>query len=284
MKSPMSEKLLIIDGYDKPGRENLGRAGCTLAGTLYERMIRRFLPDAKITILHPADPDEALPTGTALANFDAALWTGSSLTIYHQTPDVTRQVDLARALYAAGTPSFGSCWALQIAALAAGGTCRLNPKGREFGIARKIALTDAGRAHPLYAGKAPVFDGFTSHFDDVESLPADSIHLAGNNITPVQAAIVTHEGTPFWAVQYHPEYDLREVAALTRFRKDGLVDTGYFADSAAADSFITELETLHADPLRKDIAWRLGIDHDVIDPDTRTLEVKNWIANILRQN
>ena len=84
----MSETLLIIDGYDKPGRKNLGAAGCTLAGTLYERMIRRFLPDAKITILHPADPDEALPPSAALTDFDAALWTGSSLTIYHQTPNV----------------------------------------------------------------------------------------------------------------------------------------------------------------------------------------------------
>jgi len=278
----MSEKLLIIDGYDKAGRDNLAKAGCTLAGTLYERMIRRFLPDANISVLHPADPDETLPAGADLSTFDAVLWTGSSLTIYHQTPDVTRQVDLARALYAAGTPSFGSCWALQIAALAAGGTCRLNPRGREFGIARKIALTDAGRAHPLYANKASVFDGFTSHFDDVESLPAGSIHLAGNHITPIQAAIVEHEGTPFWAVQYHPEYDLREVSALTRFRMDGLVETGYFSDHAAANSFVRDLEALHDAPSRKDIAWRLGIDQDVMDADIRTLEVKNWIENILR--
>ena len=279
----MSETLLIIDGYDKAGRENLAKAGCTLAGTLYERMIKRFLPNANITILHPADPDEALPTGTELSIFDAALWTGSSLTIYHQSPDVTRQVDLARVLYAVGTPSFGSCWALQIAALAAGGTCRLNPKGREFGIARKIVLTNEGRSHPLYSSKPTVFDGFTSHFDDVESLPVGSIHLAGNHITPIQAAIVTHEGTPFWAVQYHPEYDLREVAALTRFRMDGLVETGYFSDHAAAKSFVADLETLHADQSRKDIAWQLGIDQDVMDADIRTLEVKNWVENILRQ-
>lgn len=278
----MSEKLLIIDGYDKAGRENLGKAGCTLAGTLYERMIKRFLPDASVTILHPADPDETLPAGAELAAFDAALWTGSSLTIYHQTPDVTRQVELARALYTAGTPSFGSCWALQIAALAAGGTCRLNPKGREFGIARKISLTPEGCGHPLYAGKASVFDGFTSHFDDVESLPSGAIHLAGNNITPIQAAIVTQEGTAFWAVQYHPEYDLAELAALTRFRMDGLLESGYFSDHAAARSFVKDLEALHKDPTRKDIAWQLGIDQDVMDADIRTLEVKNWIENILR--
>lgn len=278
----MTENLLVIDGYDRTGRENLGRAGCTLAGTLYERMVKRFLPNANVTILHPADADEELPTGAVLSDFDAALWTGSSLTIYHQTPDVTRQVDLARALFKACTPSFGSCWALQIAALAAGGTCRLNPNGREFGIARKISLTPEGRTHPLYAGKAPVFDAFTSHFDDVETLPSGSVHLAGNAITPIQAAIVEHEGTSFWAVQYHPEYDLSELAALTRFRMEGLVDSGYFGDHAAAQSFVAELEVLHRDPSRKDIAWKLGIDQDVMDESVRTLEVKNWIENVLR--
>jgi len=278
----VSENLLVIDGYDRSGRENLTAARCTLAGTLYENMIRRFLPEANITILHPADADENIPQGTDLTNYDAALWTGSSLTIYHTTPDVTRQVDLARALYKAGVPSFGSCWALQIASLAAGGTCRLNPKGREFGIARKVALNDAGRAHPLFANKPSVFDGFTSHFDDVESLPPGATLLAGNRITPIQAAIIEKDGTPFWAVQYHPEYDLSEIAALTRFRMDGLVKSGYFENHRAANSFVADLETLHADPKRMDISWRLGLDEDVMDADIRTLEVKNWIENLLR--
>lgn len=279
----MHKNLLIIDGYDRQGRANLAQAGCTLAGTLYERMIKRFLPDARITILHPADSDEALPHGSGLHAYDAALWTGSSLTIYHQTPEVLRQVSLARALFKEGVPSFGSCWALQIAALAAGGTCRLNPNGREFGIARKISLTDKGRSHPLYKDKAPVFDGFTSHFDDVETLPAGAVHLAGNRITPVQAAIVEKDGTPFWAVQYHPEYDLKEIAALTRFRMDGLVSEGRFENHDAANRFVVELETLHNNPGRFDIAWRLGLDQDVTDETTRTLEVRNWVNAVLRK-
>ncbi len=90
------------------------------------------------------------------------------------------------------------------------------------------------------------------------------------------------DGTSFWAVQYHPEYDLAEIAALTRFRMDGLVDSGYFENHQAANSFVTDLETLHADPSRMDIAWRLGVDQDVMDADIRTLEVKNWVENVLR--
>lgn len=277
----MSENLLILDGYDRPGRQGLDKAGCTRAGTLYETMIRRFLPSANITILHPADADEQIPQSTSLSDFDAALWTGSSLTIYHDTPEVVRQVALFRALSKAGVPGFGSCWALQIAALAAGGTCGLNPRGREFGIARKIALTDIGRTHPLYEGKPAVFDAFTSHFDEVATLPPGATLLAGNHITPIQAAIIERDGTPFWSVQYHPEYDLAEIAALTRFRMDGLVKEGRFASHETANSFVADLEALHTDPTRLDISWRLGIDEDVMDVNIRTREVKNWVEAIL---
>lgn len=277
----MSAKLLVIDGYDAPARANLDKAGCTRAGTLYHDMAKRHLPDAEIDIIHPADADDALPKDKSVTDYDAALWTGSSLTIYHTTPEVRRQVDLARTLYEKGVPSFGSCWALQIGTLAAGGSCRLNPAGREFGVSRKITLSSEGRAHPLYRGKSHVFDGFTSHFDDVETLAPGAVLLASNAHTPIQAAINEVNGTPFWAVQYHPEYDLKEVAALTRFRMDGLIDEGRFADRQAAELFIADLEALHTNPERLDLSWKLGIDQDVLNPDIRTLEFRNWIDAIL---
>ena len=58
-----------------------------------------------------------------------------------------------------------------MAVVAAGGTVRANPRGREMGIARKIALTPEGRGHPLYAGKGSVFDAFISHVDEITHLP-----------------------------------------------------------------------------------------------------------------
>lgn len=277
----MSKRFLILDGYDAPGRAALEQAHCTLAGTLYLNMLKAALPDAQADVVHPADATTTMPTGAGLGDYDAVLWTGSSLTIYHTSPEVTRQVELARAVYKAGVPSFGSCWALQMASLAAGGTCRLNPKGREFGIARKISLTDAGKSHALYRGKPTCFDGFTSHFDDVETLPHGTPILASNRVTDIQAAAVEKNGTSFWAVQYHPEYDLNEVAGLTRFRAEGLISDGHFADQAALDVFVAELEALQADPTRSDIAWKLGIDQDVLDPAMRQLEFRNWLDAVI---
>ena len=44
---------------------------------------------------------------------------------------------------------------------------------------------------------------------------------------------------------------------------------------------MAKLEALHLDPTRKDLAWQLGIDSDVMNTDVRTQEVKNWIEQLV---
>lgn len=179
-------------------------------------------------------------------------------------------------------PAFGSCWAAQLATVAAGGRCAASPRGREFGIARGIALSAEGRAHPLFAGKPAVFDAFTSHADEVVALADGAALLASNAWSRVQAVAVQRGAGRFWAVQYHPEYDLHEVASLCRLRRDELVEQGTFHDAAAADAWIAKLEALHADPARRDLAEELGVGPEVLDPALRTREVRNWLETLPR--
>jgi GMP synthase (glutamine-hydrolysing) len=275
-------RFLVVDGYAREGREDLRAGGASTAGALYERMLKKCAPDAaQVDIVYPADPDAALPTGAALEQYDGIAWTGSSLTIFKDDPRVRPQVEFAQAAYVAAVPSFGSCWAAQIAVVAAGGRCAANPRGREMGLARKIALTPEGRAHPLYIGKKSVFDGFISHDDEVTHLPPNGVLLASNRYTHVQAIAVTHRGGTFWGLQYHPEYDLHELARLCYCRRQKLTDLGFFRDVDAAQAFVDQLEALHQDPSRKDIAWLLGIDEDVMNEDIRLAEVRNWIGQLV---
>jgi len=274
-----SPKFLVLDGYSKDGREDLRSGGATTAGELYAQMLKNCTPGSKaeVDIVFPADPGATLPRGKDIAQYDGIAWTGSSLTVFEPGPTVTPQIEFARAAFEARVPSFGSCWAAQIAVVAAGGSCARNPKGREMFLARKVSLTGDGRAHPLYRGKKGVFDAWISHDDEITHLPSGAQILASNDFTRVQSVSVTCKGGDFWGLQYHPEYDLHEMARLVHCRREKLTGMGFFKDMDTADIFVKDLEALHQDPTRKDISWRLGIDDDVMNKDVRQKEVRNWI-------
>jgi len=274
-------RILVIDGYLKSSRDELTAGGATGAGDQYVKMLTQACPDAKCDVIFPCDPGASLPTGTALSDYDGVAWTGCSLTVFEDTPEVNTQIGFARACFEAGVPGFGSCWAAQIAVVAAGGICRPNPNGREMGIARKIALTQEGRGHPMYEGKASVFNAFISHVDEITHIPSGSVVLSGNSFTTVQSVSVVYKRGVFWGLQYHPEYDLREMARLTWCRIDVLTKLGFFQDRQAGEDYVAQLETLHGDRSREDLAWLLGVDDDILNEDVRRAEVRNWIDRLV---
>ncbi len=275
-------RFLVIDGYKKDGRDELAAYGVSGAADLYVNMLKQYEPDAHYDILFICDANASLPQGVGFEDYDGIAWTGSSLTIYDDTPEVTSQIELARKIFDEGVPSFGSCWAAQIAVVAAGGVVQANPRGREMGFARKIQLTPEGRAHPMYIGKPSVFEGIISHVDEVTHIPACGEMLACNNFTHVQAVSVTFGKGVFWGVQYHPEFNIYELARLTECRMDKLLDLGFFNnDRELGMDYVRKLEALHQDPGRKDIAWMYAIDEDVLDPNLRCTEAKNWIEQLV---
>ena len=274
--------FLISDGYSKKSRDELEAAGMQLAWKLYADMLLQHLPDASYDVLLPSDAGSELPTGTGIDNYDGMLWTGCNLTIYHLDDErVTRQIELARQMYKKGVPSFGSCWGIQMAAVAAGGEVKANPLGREMCLARKIWVTDEGRAHPLMAGKPEVFDGFISHLDEVTQLPPGGRLLACGDFTHVQALAVTHEKGTFWATQYHPEYNLHEMARLIVAREPKLVPEGFYRDHDELVTHVDRMEALAADPSRKDLRFQLAVDDDVLSDEIRQREFVNWLQRLV---
>ena len=272
-------RFLVVDGYPKASRDEFDVVGMKHAWRLYAEMLSTHLPDAEYDVWFPSD-DPVPPKGPA--EYAGVLWTGCNLTIYH-TDDarVVRQIEYARASYEAGTPGFGTCWGLQMAAAAAGGEVRANPRGREMGIARKIQLTEDGRRHPMLEGKPAVYSGFISHLDEVTALPAGGSLLASNEFTHVQAIGVKRGRGVFWATQYHPEYDLHEMARLITAREPKLLAEGFFRDHADLAKYVDKLETLSQNPDRKDLRWQLDIDDDILIGRIRQVEFQNWVTKLV---
>jgi GMP synthase (glutamine-hydrolysing) len=277
----MSIRLCIINGYPKANREVLTRAGMCGADELYVRVLKKLIPDARVETLFIADLETSLPDARQAEGYDGFIWTGSNLTIYEDDPRVVRQIEFSRLIFAIGRPQFGSCWGVQMAAVAAGGEVRKNPHGREMGFARKVHLTAEGRRHPMYEGKPDVFDGFISHLDEVTRLPDGAVLLATNEHTRVQALEVRSGRGVFWATQYHPEYELAEMARLIVARADHLIKEGFFADRAALDTKVARMEALASDPSRKDLRWDIAIGDDLLDDGIRQCELRNWVRKMV---
>jgi GMP synthase (glutamine-hydrolysing) len=276
----MPPRLLVVEGNTADSRAKQVAAGGITMSDGYAEVLRRLAADAVVDICYPADPGANLPIG-GLAAYDGVAITGSALNVYDGGPEIERQIELTRAVFAAKTPLFGSCWGLQVMTVALGGAVRANPRGREIGIGRNIALTPAGRAHPMYQGKGSSFDAVTVHLDEVETLAPGTTVLASNAQSAVQAAEIRHDGAVAWGVQYHPEFSLSDIAVVIRRYGSRLVREGFFADLPARDAYTGDLEALDRDRDLKPIAWRYGIGETVLDAATRTTEIANWIGHLV---
>jgi GMP synthase (glutamine-hydrolysing) len=278
----MALHLLVVEGNTRTAHERHRAALGYTPSEGYAAVLERLAPDAVCDICFPADEGANLPDGAGLEGYDGVVLTGSSLHLWDMQPEAMRQVELARAVYRSRTAFFGSCWGIQVASVAAGGSVARNPAGRELAIARNIAPTAAGRDHPLLAGRPAAYDAPCVHLDIVDALPPDCTVLASNRIAPVQAAEIRHDGGRFWGVQYHPEFSLTHVAKLLAMNVDVLVADGFFSDHAASAAMLGDWELIEREPTRADLAWRYGLGPDVIDAAIRTTEIANWLEHRVR--
>jgi GMP synthase (glutamine-hydrolysing) len=272
-------RVLVIDGNRAATRAAQVAAGGQPSGEGYVRVLQQLAP-LECDIVRPADGEVQCPAGVALADYDGVAMTGSALNVYDGGAHIEPQVELARAVFAAGVPFFGSCWGMQVAVTAAGGRVRANPLGREFGFARRIALTAAGRAHDIFRGKPAVFEAVTVHRDDIDELPAGATVLASSDMG-VQAIELHHGRSTIWGVQYHPEYSYAEIAATAQRYSSVLLGEGLFADAAELEAWRADLQLLQRSPRDARLCWKHGLGPAMQDEQVKLAELRNWLERLV---
>ena len=78
---------------------------------------------------------------------------------------------------------------MQVAVTAAGGEVKKATKGSHRGIASNIEINENGLNHPLYKNKNQKFNTPAFNFDEVVTMPENSILLASNSINNVQVVL-----------------------------------------------------------------------------------------------
>ena len=270
-------RLLVVEGNTRTGEERYRAFVGRTPAEEYADVLRRLAPGAEVDRCFPARPDAGLPAAGAIAAYDGVALTGSALNIYERSPETERQVQFARAVFATGVPFFGSCWGLQVATVAAGGTVVRNPRGREIGVARRIELLDTDGRHGLHRGRPAIFAALCAHLDEVATRPPGMVVTAQNEVSAVQAAEIRHDGGRFWGTQFHSEFSFHSMAGILDDLGALLVEEGFFAAEAARAAHVADLRALHADPDRRDLAWRYGYGPQLLDAALRPTEIRNWL-------
>jgi len=265
----------VIDGNRAATREQQVAAGGQPTGEGYAQVLQG-LAEVSCDIVRPADGEVRFAPGAGLSSYAGVAITGSALNIYDGGVHIERQIELARAVFAAGVPFFGSCWGLQVAVTAAGGRVRRNPRGREFGFARRIELGEAGRRHEMFTAKPTVFEAITVHRDDVDQLPDGTVVLAKNDMGLQALEVRSGRGT-FWGVQYHPEYSYNELAATTLRYGQALITDRLFADQTELEAFVVDLRLLMQEPCDRRLAWKHGLGAAMQDEASKLAELRNWL-------
>jgi GMP synthase (glutamine-hydrolysing) len=280
LRGCLNARILIVDSAPEAARTLLAEHGGESRSDNYAAALRsqsRGLFDAIDFSVVFAGDCETLPQNVSFSDFHGIVWTGSPLNAYGPGAVIKHQVDFALAAFQSGVPGFGSCWGMQVMSTALGGRVHLHPRGFEFGIARQIRLSEVGQNHAMYQGKSAVFDALCSHEDEVCVPPPGAVVLAGNDHSAIQAIAYDDDAHSFWGVQYHPEYDLKQMAALFSRAATRMVEDGLVRNSDDVKVLAEDFRALQQNPTRKDIAWRYGLGPDITNNLQHGTELRNWL-------
>lgn len=252
--------ILILEGNtpDICAAGNRGAAG-------FEATIGALDASIRCTVLNPYDGALAV---NALDGMAGVIFTGSGTAWSTDAPEAAPQRAAMEQVFKSGLPVWGSCNGMQLAACVLGGAVGASPNGLEVGLARDLQLTDAGKTHPMCAGRSTSFAVPCVHRDEVTALPKGATLLITNTHSPIQGFAYEQGGVSFWGVQYHPELTPARIADYLSQRDGIFTEKKYMIDDLLA------AET------NADAAARLGADLSQTQLQPRSNELANWLTHV----
>ena len=254
-------KLLIVEGNTKEENLNFSSAGCVPQSENFKLHIEKIEPNSTIDIVEPGDDDSISEIISSLKKYDGVVLTGSTLRLNEDINEVKKHVEFAKTCFKHEKKIFGACWGLQVTVMAAGGKCRVAPKGPHIGIAHDIQLTNEGKKHKIYSTKPQKFTTPAFNYDEVEIPPKNSILLASDKINKFQALHFYVGKSEIWGLQYHPEIPYDYMINLIKHRSKGMLEKKVFKTQEQINNHINSIEKA-----------KLNLSDEV-----RTIELKNWL-------
>lgn len=149
-----------------------------------------------------------------------ALFVGGSSDASVMLPDKYIFVDNCKKLinycFDNNIATFASCFGFQLAVEALGSEVYLDKEKMEMGT-YQISLTEQASSDILFCDIPDGFMAVSGHKEHAKNLPKGAILLAYSELCPYHA--ITFKDKPFYAFQFHPEVDRRDlINRITRYR------------------------------------------------------------------
>ena len=254
--------LLIVEGNTKEENVNFNNAGCVPQSQNFKKHLKKIEPNSVIDIVEPIDDNSISKIISSLKKYDGVVLTGSTLRLNEDIKEVKKHIEFAKTCFQHEKKIFGACWGLQVTVMAAGGKCRVAPKGPHIGIAYDVELTEEGKKHKIYSNKPKKFTIPAFNYYEVEIPPKNSILLESDKINKFQGLHFFVGKSEVWGLQYHPEIPYDYMIKLIKHRSKGMLEKNVFKSQDKINEHVNAIEKAKLD----------------LSEDLRTIELKNWLS------
>ena len=259
------KKILLVEGNLREENQSFTDGGIKTHTESLKDSISFFTNKLELDVVNPSSDKNLSEVTEDLTKYDGMIWGGSSLNIYNDTVEIRRQLDFMRECQKKIKNILAICWGLQVAVTVAGGIVKRCNKGAHRGIAHNVKINKNGLSHPLYKNKNEIFNTPAFNFDEVATLPNNSILLSSNKINNVMGINFKCGVSDIWGIQYHPEITYDKMITLIHFRKDRLLNNKAFIDEDEINSHVK----------------MIAEENKITNKDNRMKELENWLNKII---
>ena len=259
------KKILLVEGNLREENQSFTDGGIKTHTESLKDSISFFTNTLELDVVNPSSDKNLSEVTEDLTKYDGMIWGGSSLNIYNDTVEIRRQLDFMRECQKKIKNILAICWGLQVAVTVAGGIVKRCNKGAHRGIAHNVKINKNGLSHPLYKNKNEIFNTPAFNFDEVATLPNNSILLSSNKINNVMGINFKCGVSDIWGIQYHPEITYDKMITLIHFRKDRLLNNKAFIDEDEINSHVK----------------MIAEENKITNKDNRMKELENWLNKII---
>ena len=255
------KKILLVEGNLREVNQEFTDNGIKTHTESLRESIDYFTNNLEIDSVNPSSDKDIFEKVKDLDKYDGLIWGGSSLNIYSDTIEIRRQIDFMRECQKKVKNILAICWGLQVAVTAAGGEVKKGNNGAHRGIAHEIIINSDGLKHLLYKDKNQNFNTPAFNYDEVVTLPKNSILLSSNKVNKVMGMSFKTDASNIWVIQYHPEIKYEKMITLINFRKERLLLNQSFKNEEDMNVYIQTIK----DEIK------------VSNKDLRMRELRNWL-------